>query len=192
MTTISVRGMLVNVWCKEEGEETYRTVQNVLVALTGNLQSNVGGITRGNIRLGHEESRANLAVEQRLEPLVLLSLGAVLCNDLHVSSVWSSTVGGLGGSAALAQVLGHEPVLQIAEASTLLEVVLGQEHVPQAKLFCTLLQVLDDGWVVAEALGCCFANLLGKDRVGRDAFFFDKLFDLLDVVISLVWSLPKL
>lgn len=129
MTTISVHGMLV-----EDGDgrvvSTYRAIENVFVALLADLQSDVGGITRGNIRLGHEESRTNLALQQRLEPFVLLCLCSVLGNDLHVSSVRGGAVGGLGGGATLAQVLGHQSVLQVAEASSLLEVVSWEEHVP--------------------------------------------------------------
>ncbi len=36
----------------------------------------------------------------------------------------------LGGCPALAQIFSHQAILQIAESSALLEVCLGQEHIP--------------------------------------------------------------
>lgn len=113
-----------------EEKKTNLAVQDVVIAVALDAHLNVGGITRGDLRLGHQEGRANLALQQRVEPLSLLCLTAVLGNDLHVASVGGGAVDRLGSCSALAQVLGHEPVLEIAEASALLEVRLGQEHVP--------------------------------------------------------------
>ena len=45
---------------------------------------------------------------------------------------------------ALAQVLSHQTVLEVAEPRTLLEVCLGQEHIPKPQLTPALLHVLDD------------------------------------------------
>ena len=129
MTTISVELILAQSRFRG-AEKTYGTIEDVFVALTLDVKRDVGGITRGNIRLGHEEGRTDLAFQQGLEPFVLLSLCTVLGQHLHVSSVRSGTVCGLGGGATLAQILSHEAVLEVAEASTLLEVVLWQEHIP--------------------------------------------------------------
>ena len=80
---------------------------------------------------------------------------------------------------ALAQVLRHNTVLQIAKPRTLLEVVLWQEHIPQTQLLRTLLQVFQNRGVGVEAgLHAALAQLLRVDGVGGDAFFFDELFDL--------------
>lgn len=53
----------------------------------------------------------------------------------------------LTGRPALAQILGHQTILQVTETSTLLEVVLGQEHVPKSQLPSLRLQILDNGRV---------------------------------------------
>ena len=80
---------------------------------------------------------------------------------------------------ALAQVLSHNAILQVAKPCTLLEVVLRQEHVPQTQLLRTLLQVFQNGRVRVEAgLDAALAQLLRVDGIGGDAFFFDELFDL--------------
>lgn len=84
----------------------------------------------------------------------------------------------LASNPALAQVLGHEAILQIAETSSLLEVVLGQEHVPETQLPGPLLQVLDDGRVRREALLRRLADLACVDGIGGDALFLDELLDL--------------
>jgi hypothetical protein len=110
--------------------ETYLAVQNIMVAITLDRHLDVRSITRRNLRLRHQEGRANLALQQRIEPLPLLLFSSVLGNNLHIARVGSSAVHGLGSRPALAEVLSHESVLEIAEASTLLEVCLGQEHVP--------------------------------------------------------------
>lgn len=81
----------------------------------------------------------------------------------------------LRSNTALAQVLSHESVLQIAEPSTLLEVCLGQEHVPETEFLRPLLQVLDDRRVRREALLGGVADLAEVYLVGRDTFFFDEL-----------------
>lgn len=157
---------------------TNLAVEDVVVTIATHVQFNIGGVTAGDLRLGHEESGSNLAVQQRAEPLLLLLLGTVLGKHLHVARVWSSTVGGLAGDDTLAQILGHEAVLQVAEAGALLEVVLGQEHVPQAKLLCLHLQVLNDLRVGIEAVDNARADLLGEDGIGWNAFFLDESLNL--------------
>lgn len=93
----------------------------------------------------------------------------------------------LAGRPALAQLLSHESILKIAEACSLLEVVLRQEHVEQTQLLCSLLQVLNDRRVRAEAFDGTFANLLDVDRVGWYAFFFDELLDLHRTISIYAW-----
>lgn len=84
----------------------------------------------------------------------------------------------LGSSSTLAQVLSHQAILQIAEASTLLEVVLWEEHIEQAQLFCLVLKILHDLWMCTEALFGRATDLLCVDWVGWDTFFIDELLDL--------------
>ena len=50
---------------------------------------------------------------------------------------------------AFAQILCHQAIFQVGKASTFLEVVLGEEHVPQSELAGLGLEILEDGG------GCC-------------------------------------
>jgi hypothetical protein len=111
-------------------EEAYLAIQDVVVPVLRDCHLDIRSITRRNLRLRHQERAPDLALQQRVKPLPLLSLRAILGNDLHVSSIRSSAVHSLRRGPALAQVLGHESVLQITEARALLEVCFGQEHVP--------------------------------------------------------------
>jgi hypothetical protein len=85
----------------------------------------------------------------------------------------------LRSRSTLAEDLRHKAILQIGETGALLEVVLGQKHIPQTEFLSLLLQVFYDGRVGAEALLDGGAELLVEDEVGGDAFFFDELLDLL-------------
>ena len=67
--------------------QSYLTVQDVRIAVTRDCHLNVGSITRRHLRLCHQERRPDLAPQQRIQPLPLLCLSAILCNDLHVSSI---------------------------------------------------------------------------------------------------------
>lgn len=119
-----------------------------------------------------------MSVQQRIQPLALLLLSAVLCKNLHIARVRGRAVCRLASSLAAAQTLRHEAVLQIAEARAFLKVVFGQEHVPQPELPRPCLQVFHDLWVFCEALGGGLAELLLEDGVGGDAFFFDEFLHL--------------
>ena len=74
---------------------TYLAVQDPLVALLVYSQLNVGGIRGGDIWLSHEESRSDLAIKKWLQPSLLLGVGAVLGQHLHVAGIRGSAVGGL-------------------------------------------------------------------------------------------------
>lgn len=52
---------------------------------------------------------------------------------------------------ALPQILSHQAVLDIAEPGTFLEMVLGQEHVPETEFLRFGFQVLNDGWMSVKA-----------------------------------------
>jgi hypothetical protein len=80
-------------WVKDG--ETYRAIQDVFVALAADFQLNVRRITGCNVGLGHQESRADLALQQGLKPLLLLCIVTVLGEYLHVASIWGSIVGSL-------------------------------------------------------------------------------------------------
>ena len=180
---------------KEACIKAYLAVEDVVVAVTLDGHLDICGVTGGDLRLCHQEGRADLALEERVEPLPLLSLAAVLGDDFHVACIRGGAVGSLDTVSAmlslttegipylrsypaLSQVLSHQTVLEVAEPRTLLEVCLGQEHVPEAQLAPALLHVLDDLRVRREALLGRLAQLAHIHRVGGDAFFFDELLDL--------------
>jgi hypothetical protein len=85
----------------------------------------------------------------------------------------------LASNPALSQVLGHQTIFQIAETGSLLEVVLGQEHIPETKLLGPLLQILDDLRMRSEALLRRLTNLACVDGIGGNALFLDELLDLI-------------
>ena len=62
-------------------------VDDVVVAVALDAALDVARVGRGHRRLGHGEARADLAVEQRLQPLLLVLLGAVAGEHLHVAGV---------------------------------------------------------------------------------------------------------
>jgi hypothetical protein len=79
----------------------------------------------------------------------------------------------------LPQILRHQPILKITKPRALLEVVLGQKHVPQPELLSLLLQIFDDGRVGLEAgLHAALADLLVVHGIRGNAFFFDEFLDL--------------
>ena len=67
------------------------------------------------LRLGHREAGADVAVEQRLEPALLLLLGAVLGEDLHVAGVGRRAVEDHRRDAAAAHQLAEHPVLPVGQ-----------------------------------------------------------------------------
>jgi len=71
-------------------------VDHVMVAVALDAALDVGRIRRGDVRLGHEERRADPALEQGLEPLLFLLLGAVALDRLHVARVRRRAVEHLG------------------------------------------------------------------------------------------------
>ena len=79
---------------------------------------------------------------------------------------------------ALAQILSHKAILQIAKPSTLLEMCLGQKHIPKPQLLRLALELLDDRGMRREALLGRIANLAEVDGIGGYAFFFDEFLDL--------------
>lgn len=55
--------------------------------------------------------------------------------------------------------------------------VLGEEHVPDAELFGTVFQSIEDGWMAVPST--ITLTLLGSvDGVGGNAFFFYEFLDL--------------
>lgn len=78
---------------------------------------------------------------------------------------------------ALAEILRHQTILEVAEPSALGEVVLGQEHVPQAEGAGLGLEVLQNDGVGLPSL-LALTELGLECGFGGDTVFLDELFDL--------------
>src|SRR5262245_39282622 len=117
-------------------------VDHVGVALADDRRLDVGRIGRRDLRLGHDERRADLALEQRLEPLLLLCLGAVALDRLHVAGIRRRAVERLGSDGRAAHDLAERRVLEVGEPRAAL--ALRQEEIPEAALARIGLQLFHD------------------------------------------------
>src|SRR4028118_454195 len=126
-------------------------VHDVLVPTGGTLYPglDVGRVRGGHVGLGHAEGGADLPLQERLEPLLLLLCGPVAGEDLHVARVGGVAVKDLGPYEAAAHDLAQRRVLQVREARPVLGV--GQEEIPEAGGSCPLLELLHD-WGGAPAV----------------------------------------
>ena len=71
----------------DAGRPPLAPVDHHLVAVDDRRGLHVGGVGRRDVGLGHRERAADPAVEQRLEPLRPLRVGAVAQQHLHVAGV---------------------------------------------------------------------------------------------------------
>lgn len=173
-----------------------------MVSLALNSELDIGTVTTGNVGLGHEEARPDFAIHQWLQPFVFLCGRAISGNDFHVSRIgcgavtcleWekrktvstssiivlrpSVILTYLTGNCALAQLLRHQAVLNVGELRAILEMVLGQKHVPDTLAPSLALQVIHDAGVTLPSC-IASANLGCVDGLGGDGFFFDEFLDL--------------
>ena len=91
-------------------------VEDVVVAVALDAASDVGGVGGGDARLGHGEARADLAGEQRFEPLLLLLGRAVAGQHLHVAGVGRRAVEHLGRPGDAPHHLAQRRVLEVGQA----------------------------------------------------------------------------
>jgi hypothetical protein len=104
-------------------------VDHPLVAVEHRLARDVAGVRRCQRGLGHAVAGADLAVEQRLQPLLLLLGRADALDHLHVAGVGRRAVEALRRQRTLAELLGDVRVVEVAEPLPGFGV--GQEEVPQ-------------------------------------------------------------
>ncbi len=138
-------------------------VDHVLVAVGDDRRRHVRGVARGDVRLGHPEARADLALEQRLQPALLLLRRPEHREHLHVAGVRRSAVDRLGGDLdAATGDLGERRVLEVRQPGAVL--LVGQEEVPEALRARFDLQLLDDR---RHDMRVALASLARIDRLGR-------------------------
>ena len=104
-------------------------VDDPLVAVELRARDQLGRVRAARVGLGHREAGADLAVEQRLQPALLLLLGAVLGEDLHVAGVGGGAVEDGRRDAAATHQLAEHPVLPVGQAGA--EALVGEEQVPE-------------------------------------------------------------
>ncbi|COZ55393.1 Uncharacterised protein [Mycobacterium tuberculosis] len=92
-------------------------VDDVVGTVPGDGGFDVAGVAAGHRRLGHREGAADLAVEQRPQPLRPLLLGAEHVQDLHVAGVRCGAVECLGRDFhAPSGHFGQRRVLQVGQS----------------------------------------------------------------------------
>ena len=125
------------------GRPPLASVDDVFVPVAHDARLDVRGVGRGHGRLGHGEARPDLALQQRLQPRMLLFGRAVARQHFHVAGVRRGTVEHLGGPMHAAHDLGQRRVFEIRQAVAVL--AFGQEQVPQPRGFGLVLQLFEDG-----------------------------------------------
>ena len=133
-------------------------VDHVVVAVAQDGALDVGGVGRGDGGLGHGEARADLAGEQRLQPLLLLRLVAVELQGLHVAGVGRRAVEHFRGHRRAAHDLAQRRVLEVGEARAARR--MRQEEVPQAFQLGLLLEVFHQRRRLPAVAGLDLAGVL--------------------------------
>ncbi len=127
-------------WVSGTGDVVLLAVDHPLAVLQHRPGRDVLGVRGGDVRLRHGIGRPDLAVEQRLQPPLLLLGRADPLEDLHVAGVRCGAVHRLRGQRALAELDRDVGVVEIRQTVTGLRV--GQEEVPQALLLRPVLGLL--------------------------------------------------
>ncbi len=148
-------------------------VDDIVIALALDARFDVRGIRRGDSRLGHQEGGADLALQERLQPFVLLIRAAIALQHFHVAGVGGGAVEHLRGETDTAHDLGQRGVFKVGQTGAVFAFV--EEEVPQALLLGLglLLELLHDRVLdPGIALGARLVHLRARrpfrqDRHGR-------------------------
>ena len=139
-------------------------VDDVVVALALDAALDVRRVRTRHRRLGHQEGRADLAAQERVEPLALVVLSAVTLDGFHIAGIRRRAVEHLRRPCDAAHDLAQRRVLQVRQA---LGHPLGvrQEKVPQARCARLGLQLLDDRHRLPALVAAHVRVVLGLVRV---------------------------
>ena len=106
------------------------TVDDPFVTIQHRCGADVGGIGGRHARLGHGKGRTDLAIQQRLQPLLFLRLGAVLVQHFHIARIRRRAVEHFSRHMRLPHLLGEVGVFHGIQAGA--GVAIGEEEVPQS------------------------------------------------------------
>ena len=137
------------------GAEPLLAVDDPLVAVAHRMGPEQVRV-RAALRLGHRVRRKDLLVQERLEPALLLRLGAVGGQHLHVPCVGRGGAEQGRGGAVATENLVEEAELELAVAGT--AELLVKEDGPEALVLDLVLEALH------ERLDL---RVLGADRIGE-------------------------
>ena len=112
------------------GGPPFAPADAVVIAVAEDAAADVGGVRRSDIGFGHGEAGADLAGQQRFQPLPLLEFVAVQMQYFHVAGIGCRAVEDLRSNQRTAHDLGHAGVIEIAQAGAVAAV--GQEQIPQS------------------------------------------------------------
>jgi hypothetical protein len=143
------------------GRPPLAAVDHVFVAIAFDPAADIGRIRRSHFRLGHQESRAEFTLEQRLEPLVFQRFARIALQCFHVPGIGSRAVEDFGGKRDTSHDLAQGRVFQIGQAFRGSR-RFWEEEIPEAGGACLGFQLLDDGgrhpWIALRTVFCDFAE----------------------------------
>ena len=165
------------------------SVDDIVVAIALNAALHVGGVRGGHVRFGHQEGRADLAAQQRLEPAVLERFAGVALEGFHVAGVRGRAVEDLGGEGHTTHDFAQRCVFQVGQAFRG-ALAVRNEEVPQAGLACQGLELFNDlGGNPGVALGAVLRDFSEEAGfVGVNVLFHEgqqfglHLFDFVGVI----------
>ena len=133
---------------------------------------------RSALRLGHRVGGEHLLIEERLEPALLLLLGPVRREHLHVARVRRRRAEELGRRGILAKDLVHEAELELTEAGT--AELLVEEERPEPLILHVLLEVLH----IRANRRVRKANRMREDVAERRDLLLTELLDPIELLLE--------
>ena len=118
------------------------------------------------LRFGHGIGRADLAVQQRLQPLLLLLGRADLLQHFHVAGVGRRAVERLRRQRLLAELGGDVGIVEVGEAAA--DLGMGQEEIPQAGSLGLVLGALEQLELAGRPAPVVLAAFAQAEELVRD------------------------
>ncbi len=131
------------------------------------------------LRLGHRVRREHVLIQQRLEPALLLLLGAVGGEHLHVAGVGRRGTEHVRSPGIAADDLVEQAELELSEARA--AEVLVEEDRPEALILDLLLEFAD----ISLHRGIGRAHRVGEHVVERLDLLFTELLDPVELLLEL-------